>query len=134
VHAAVGTDFVHLHPAADGAAIGATTYRDFLLFCEKLRQCVKGGVILNFGSAVILPEIFLKGLAAIAASGGKITRFTSANFDIIKHYRPYQNFVVRPRLLGAKAYHITGHHELILPLITFSLHMRERKERRSAAQ
>ena len=127
VHVAIGTDFIHLHPAAKGEALGATSFMDFLSFCEAICDLARGGVIVNFGSAVLLPEVFLKALTAATASGVNVGDFTSANFDMIKHYRPFQNFVVRPGLLGAKAYHITGHHEILIPMLALSLMARNRE-------
>jgi hypothetical protein len=117
VHVAIGTDIVHMHPSASGAAIGEATYRDFLRFAARVER-LEGGVYLNAGSAVILPEIFLKVLAmARNRRQGLPKRFLTANLDFIPHYRPLTNVVRRPTSTGGKGYQITGHHEIMLPLL-----------------
>ena len=120
VHVAVGTDIVHIHPSADGAAIGKTSHDDFRLFCTLVSQ-LEGGVYLNIGSAVLLPEVFLKALTVVRNLGHKVANFTTANFDFIRHYRPMTNVVNRPTAGGGKGYHITGHHELMVPLLVAAL-------------
>lgn len=120
VHVAVGTDIIHIHPSADGAAIGNCTHRDFRIFCSMVAD-LQGGSYLNFGSAVILPEVFLKALTAVRNLGHQVHSFTTANFDFIRHYRPLTNVVHRPTLEGGKGYHITGHHELMIPLFAACL-------------
>jgi len=120
VHVAMGTDILHIHPAADGAAIGAAGHRDFRLFCT-LVSGLTGGVYLNFGSAVILPEVFLKALTAVRNLGHPVRNFTTANFDFIRHYRPTVNVVQRPTLEGGQGFHFAGHHEIMLPLLAAAL-------------
>jgi hypothetical protein len=117
VHVAVGSDINHMHPSADGAAIGATSYRDF----EKLASVVaglEGGVVFNVGSAVILPELFLKALSLARNLGNPVKRFTAVNLDFIRHYRPQVNIVERPTRLGGKGYSLVGQHEILVPLIS----------------
>jgi hypothetical protein len=126
VHLAIGTDIPHIHPAADGAALGAATFHDFRLFCELVRQMNGGGVYLNWGSAVLLPEVFLKAVSVVRNLGVPLAPMTTANFDFIQHYRPLQNVVKRPILSGrgntkSKGFAITGHHELLLPLVAAAL-------------
>jgi hypothetical protein len=117
VHVAIGTDIVHMHPSASGAAIGESSLRDFHRFAERVER-LEGGVYLNAGSAVILPEVFLKALAmARNRKKGLPRRFTTANLDFIPAYRPLTNVVRRPTSRGGKGYQITGHHELLLPLL-----------------
>lgn len=122
VHVAMGTDTPHLHPAADGAAIGSTSHRDFRLLCTLLRNLDRGGVYLNIGSAVILPEVFLKAVSAVRNLGHPLAQFTTVNFDFIQHYRPRVNVVERPHAhSGGHGYAITGHHELMIPLLAAAL-------------
>jgi hypothetical protein len=127
VHLAIGTDIPHMHPAADGAALGAATHHDFRLFCSLVKGMHGGGVYLNWGSAVLLPEVFLKAVSVVRNLGVPLRPITTANFDFIQHYRPLQNVVKRPtaRAEGpaaeSKGYAITGHHELLLPLVAAAL-------------
>jgi hypothetical protein len=122
VHVAVGTDTPHVHPSADGAAIGSTTHRDFRLFCAYATDLDDGGVYLNCGSAVVLPEVFLKAISAVRAMGSPLTRFTTVNLDFLEHYRPRANVVERPHARsGGAGYSIRGHHELMLPLLAAAL-------------
>lgn len=122
VHVAVGTDTPHTHPAADGAAIGAATHHDFRLFCDLVRGMHDGGVYLNLGSAVLLPEVFLKAVSVVRNLGYPLGRFTTANFDFLQHYRPKMNVVERPHAKKeGKGYSITGHHELMIPLLAAAL-------------
>ena len=116
VHVAMGTDIIHIHPSADGSAIGAAGHHDFRVFCRLISQ-LEGGVYLNVGSAVLLPEVFLKALTLVRNLGHQVQQFTTANFDFIRHYRPATNVVHRPTLEGGKGFHFTGHHELMLPLL-----------------
>lgn len=116
VHVAVGTDIVHIHPSADGAAIGQTSHYDFRLFCSLISE-LEGGVYLNIGSAVLLPEVFLKALTVVRNLGHHVENFTTANFDFIRHYRPMTNVVNRPTAGGGKGFNFTGHHELMIPLL-----------------
>ncbi len=117
VHVAMGTDIIHQHPKADGAAIGSTSYRDFRILTRTVSKLGDGGVVLNFGSAVVLPEVFLKALNLARNLGHPVNYFTSANFDMIQHYRPRVNVVQRPTQSGGKGFSITGHHEIIIPLL-----------------
>ena len=128
VHVALGTDIVHQHPTADGAAIGATSMRDFRILVEVVRA-LSGGVWLNIGSAVLLPEVFLKALATARNLYGSIEGFTTANLDMLTHYRPMTNVVRRPtRRGGSKGLSLTGHHEILVPLLCAAI-----KERWSKA-
>jgi hypothetical protein len=120
VHVAIGTDIHHMHPSADGAALGATSYRDFELL-TRLVAALEGGVLFNIGSAVILPEVFLKALALARNLGHAVDRFTTVNIDFIRHYRPQLNVVERPTRKGGRGYALTGHHEILLPLIAAGL-------------
>ena len=118
VHIAVGTDTPHTHPHVDGAAMGAATHHDFRLFCTLVRQLDGGGVYVNLGSAVVMPEVFLKALSTMRNLGHTVREFTTANFDFLQHYRPKVNVVDRPHAqAGGKGYSITGHHEIMLPLL-----------------
>src|SRR6202140_4101215 len=122
VHLAIGADIPHMHPAAEGAALGSATYRDFRLFCALVKSMHPGGVYMNWGSAVLLPEIFLKAVSVARNLRVPLRPITTANFDFIQHYRPLQNVVKRPtaaikgRAADSKGYAITGHHEILLPL------------------
>jgi len=116
VHAAIGTDIHHMHPSADGAALGATSYRDFETLTG-LVATLEGGVLFNVGSAVILPEVFLKALALARNLGHTVDRFTTVNLDFIRHYRPAVNIVERPTRKGGKGYSLVGHHEILVPLL-----------------
>jgi hypothetical protein len=128
VHLAIGTDIPHMHPAADGGALGTASYTDFRLFCALVQKMDGGGVFLNWGSAVILPEVFLKAVSVARNLGVKLQAITTANFDFIQHYRPLQNVVKRPTATGkgksegsSRGFAITGHHELMLPLVAAAL-------------
>ncbi|NOY07125.1 MAG: hypothetical protein GXO82_10945 [Chlorobi bacterium] len=117
VHAAIGTDIVHQQPGMDGAVTGEMTYRDFQVFAASVAGLEKGGVVLNIGSAVILPEIFLKALTIARNLGHKAYGFLTANFDMIDHYRPRVNVVERPTKDGGEGYMFLGHHEIMIPLL-----------------
>jgi len=122
VHAAIGTDITHQHPHADGAAIGDTSLRDFRRLAASVLSLHDGGVVLNLGSAVIMPEVFLKALTvARNLNEGRPTGFTAADFDMIRHYRPRMNVVERPTLGSGHGYAITGHHEIMVPLLVWGL-------------
>lgn len=128
VHLAVGTDIPHMHPAADGPCLGAATFLDFRLFCALVKQMHPGGVYLNWGSAVLLPEVFLKAVSVVRNLRVPLQPITTANFDFIQHYRPLQNVVKRPtqsehrgRKTESRGYAITGHHELLMPLVAAAL-------------
>jgi hypothetical protein len=144
IHLAIGTDIPHMHPSADGAALGDATYRDFRLFCALVQQMHPGGAYLNWGSAVLLPEIFLKAVSVVRNLGVPLRPITTANFDFIQHYRPLQNVVKRPTASAqgrnepvSHGYAITGHHELLLPLVAAALTAgwpRKNKKRRAGAR
>ena len=122
IHAALGAEIIHQHPAASGAAIGDTSHRDFRRLADVVTSLHDGGVALNLGSAVIMPEVFLKALTiARNLGGGKPTGFITADFDMTRHYRPRMNVVQRPTLEGGKGYEITGHHELMVPLLAWAV-------------
>ena len=121
-HVTIGGDIGHFHPQADGAALGATTHTDFRLLAELVRRMDGGGVYLNIGSAVTLPEVFLKAVTLVRNLGNELTDITTANFDFIQSYRPLTNVVRRPTANGAgRGYSITGHHELTIPLLAAEL-------------
>ncbi len=117
VHAAIGTDIVNAHPGFDGAVVGEASQVDFKKHCKQVTRLKNGGVALNFGSAVIMPEVFLKAIAIARNLDPKFTRFAAANFDMIGLYRPRNNFVSRPRLLGGQTFDFSGHHEIMMPLL-----------------
>jgi len=117
VHVGIGTDVIHQHPSADGGALGSASFRDFQILTEQVAG-LEGGVVLHFGSAVVLPEVFLKALTIARNLGHRVRRFSVANFDMIQHYRPTQNLLLRPTKKGGRAYAFTGHHEIMFPLLT----------------
>ena len=122
VHAALGAEIIHQHPAANGAAIGDTSHRDFRRLAASLARLDDGGVVLNLGSAVIMPEVFLKALTiARNLGGGKPEHFTSVDLDMQRHYRPRMNVVQRPTLHSGTGYEITGHHEIMVPLLVWAV-------------
>ncbi len=121
VHAAIGTDIVHQQPTMNGAATGELSFRDFRTLCDVVGGLTDGGVVLNFGSAVILPEVFLKALTVARNVGHKAKGFVTVNFDMIQHYRPRVNVVQRPTQDGGKGYSITGHHEIMIPLLAAAI-------------
>jgi hypothetical protein len=122
VHAALGAEIIHQHPAANGAAIGDTSHRDFRRLAASLTDIHDGGVVLNLGSAVIMPEVFLKALTiARNLNEGRPRDFVSADFDMQRHYRPRVNVVQRPTLDGGKGYEITGHHEIMVPMLVWAV-------------
>ncbi|MFN0279426.1 MAG: hypothetical protein ACKVRN_12650 [Pyrinomonadaceae bacterium] len=117
-HLTIGADIGHFHASCDGAALGAASHLDFRLFCSTVREMNGGGVYLNFGSAVVMPEIFLKAVTVVRNLGHEMQDITTANFDFVQRYRPMTNVVHRPTAHGAgRGYSITGHHELTLPLL-----------------
>jgi hypothetical protein len=121
-HLTIGGDIGHFHPQADGAALGAATHTDFRLLAELVRRMDGGGVYLNIGSAVTLPEVFLKAVTLVRNLGHELTDITTANFDFIQSYRPLTNVVRRPTAAGAgRGFSITGHHELTIPLLAAEL-------------
>lgn len=121
VHVAIGTDTPHNHPLANGRAIGGATHRDFLLFAGMVCNLGSGGVYLNVGSAVVLPEVFLKAVSAARNLGHPAQNFTTVNLDFLQHYRPLENVVRRPTLESGQGYALTGHHEILLPLLAAAL-------------
>lgn len=122
VHPAIGAEITHQHPTANGAAIGDTGHRDFRRLAGSLPALDHGGAVLNLGSAVILPEVFLKALTiARNLDGGRPTHFLAADFDMQRHYRPRVNVVQRPTKAGGQGYLLTGHHELLLPLLVWGV-------------
>jgi hypothetical protein len=126
VHVAFGTDTPHTHPAADPAAIGRATHRDFRLFSGLVASLDGGGVYLNVGSAVVMPEVFLKAISVVRNLGRRVENFTTVNFDFLQHYRPRVNVVERPHAgAGGRGIAITGHHELTVPLLAAVLIERE---------
>lgn len=121
VHVAIGTDIVHVHPACDPAAVGRATHRDFLLFAGQVAELGGGGAYLNVGSAVLLPEVFLKAVTLARNLGHELRDFATANLDFIQSYRPSTNVVQRPTKGVGRGYSLTGHHELLLPLLAAAL-------------
>lgn len=120
VHVAIGTDTIHIHPDACGEAIGKTSFIDFRRLCVKVAELDDGGVYVNIGSAVMLPEVFLKALA-LAKSKSKCGNFTTAVFDFNRHYRAYENVVRRPTLDSGRGFYFIGHHEIMIPLLGMAL-------------
>lgn len=118
VHVALGTDIVHQHPSAEGAAIGEASMRDFRIWCRLVSGIGDGGVVLLLGSSVLLPEVFLKSLSVARNVSGRPEGFITANFDMIRHYRSTVNFVERPVRGGGKGYNFVGHHEIMIPLLS----------------
>jgi hypothetical protein len=117
IHVAMGTDITHIHHNADGANIGQTSLQDFRLLCSMVRELNDGGVYLNLGSAVLLPEVFLKTVTVVRNLGNELKNFTTANFDFIQHYRPLTNVVKRPVAGSGRGFSLTGHHEILIPLL-----------------
>ena len=116
VHIAIGTDIIHIHPGFDPGAAGKASHLDFRIFCSAVAG-LEEGVYLNVGSAVILPEVFLKALTVVRNIGHKVERFTAVNMDFIRQYRPMTNVVQRPTSMGGVGYNLTGHHEIMFPLL-----------------
>lgn len=121
VHVALGTDIIHQHPQTDGALLGEASVTDFRILAGQLPNLGEGGVVVNLGSAVILPEVFLKALTVGRNLGNPVRNFTAVNFDMIQHYRSNTNVVRRPTSTGGAGYSITGHHELMMPLLFAAL-------------
>jgi len=120
VHVAIGSDIIHMHPEADGSSIGEGSFRDFKLFAAVVSD-LEGGVYINLGSAVIMPEVFLKALTIARNLGNKVENITTVNMDFIQHYRPRENVLRRPTLKKGAAYALTGHHEIMFPLLAAAL-------------
>jgi hypothetical protein len=127
VHAAIGTDIIHQQPTMDGAATGEMSFRDFKIFAHSVKDLQGGGVVLNVGSAVILPEVFLKALTVARNLGYKAKGFSTANFDMIRQYRPQVNVLERPTQESGKGYSFTGHHEIMIPLLAAMITLRVKK-------
>ncbi len=122
VHPAIGAEIIHQHPTADGAALGATSHRDFRRLAGSLATLDQGGAVLNWGSAVLLPEVFLKALTiARNLDAGRPTHFLAADFDMQRHYRPRMNVVQRPTRAGGTGYLITGQHEVVIPMLVWGV-------------
>lgn len=121
VHVAIGTDIIHMHRNADGASLGKTSLHDFRLLCSLVRELSGGGVYLNLGSAVLLPEVFLKTVTVVRNLGYELRDFTTANFDFIQHYRPLTNVVKRPVAGSGRGISLTGHHEIMIPLLAAAI-------------
>lgn len=117
VHVALGNDIIHMHPSCDGGAIGTGSYLDFLKFVDNLTKMEEGGVYLNIGSAVILPEVFLKAVSMVRNTGYALDKMITVNMDMQRQYRPLENVVKRPTNKGGKGYMLVGHHEINLPLL-----------------
>jgi len=117
VFVGIGSDIIHQHRSFDAASTGEGSLRDFHILVENIRSLNNGGVAANFGSAVLLPEVFLKALNLCRNLGNKVKDFTTANFDMVYHYRPAQNVVSRPVMSGGRGYYIIGHHEIMIPLL-----------------
>ena len=120
VHIAIGTDIIHMHPDADGSAIGEGSFRDFKLFTSVVSD-LEGGIYINLGSAVIMPEVFLKALTIARNLGNKVENITTVNMDFIQHYRPRENVLKRPTINKGAAYALTGHHEIMFPLLAAAI-------------
>ena len=121
VHVAVGTDTIHAHPSASGEALGEASFHDFRLFSSVIKGLDGGGVYLNVGSAVLLPEVFLKAVSVVRNLGFHLEEFTTANLDFIQHYRPTQNVLKRPTQNSGQSIALTGHHEIMVPLLAAAL-------------
>ncbi len=122
VHAAIGAEIIHQHPRADGAALGDTSHRDFRRLAGSLPALHEGGVVLTGGSAVVMPEVFLKALTiARNLGGGRPAAFLAADFDMVRHYRPRMNVVQRPTMGGGTGILLTGHHEILIPLLAWAV-------------
>lgn len=124
VHSALGTEIIHQHPSVDGAAVGDTTWTDFQIFSKNVSTLDSNSTVLNIGSAVIMPEVFLKALTVARNLGYSAFGFSSATFDMIRHYRPTVNVVERPTQNTGKGYYFIGHHEIMLPLLFAALNAR----------
>ena len=120
VHVAIGTDIIHMHPSFDGGATGEAAHRDFQAFCALVSE-LEGGVYINLGSAVLLPEIFLKAVTLCRNLGHTLRHFTTVNMDFVQHYRPNTNVVRRPTMDGGRGFALTGHHEIMFPLLAAAI-------------
>ncbi len=124
VHVAIGAEITHQHPRFDGAASGAASHRDFRILAASLRGLHQGGFVANLGSAVVLPEVFVKALNVARHLWPPLKDFTAVNVDMTRHYRPEMNVVGRPVLAGGRGYHLTGHHEILIPILYYALRAR----------
>jgi hypothetical protein len=124
VHVAIGAEITHQHPRFDGAALGAASHRDFRILAASLRELHGGGLVANLGSAVVLPEVFVKALNVARHLWPPLKDFTAVNVDMTRHYRPEMNVVGRPVLAGGRGYHLTGHHEILIPFLYYALRAR----------
>jgi len=120
VHVAIGTDIIHFHPGVDGSAIGKTSHLDFRIFASLISH-LDGGAYINLGSAVVLPEVFLKALTLVRNLGFTVKKFTTVDMDFIRHYRPMTNVVKRPTLEGGEGFYLTGHNEIMFPMLAAAL-------------
>lgn len=127
IHAAIGTDIIHQQATMDGAATGELSFRDFKILAHSVKDLSADGVVLNIGSAVILPEVFLKALTVARNLGHNAKGFSTADFDMIKHYRPTVNVVERPTKPSGRGYSFTGHHEIMIPLLAAMIKLRMNK-------
>jgi hypothetical protein len=127
VHVALGTDVIHFHTFADGEALGKTSMRDFFLLCSLLEDLEGGGVFINIGSAVVLPEVFVKAVSFVRNRGVKLQDFSTAVFDFQHQYRPYQNVIKRPLGQKGRGFYFIGHHEIMIPLMAASLKAKSKK-------
>ncbi|MFH1009806.1 MAG: hypothetical protein V1784_01050 [bacterium] len=121
IHVAIGTDIFFEHPGLDAATLGRLSYYDFRIFAQKVAELRQGGIVMDIGSAVVMPEVFLKALSVARNLGYPCHGFYTANFDMIQHYRPWMNVVRRPTLTGGKGYQFVGHHEIMIPLLAAAL-------------
>lgn len=124
VHVAIGAEITHQHPAFDGAALGDCSHRDFRILAASLTDLHEGGIVLNFGSAVVLPEVFVKALNVARNLSPPVVNFTAADLDMLRHYRPEMNVIGRPILEGGEGFRLTGHHEIMIPLLYYTLRAR----------
>jgi hypothetical protein len=124
VHVAIGAEITHQHPRFDGGALGAASHRDFRILAASLRELHGGGLVANLGSAVVLPEVFVKALNVARHLWPPLKDFTAVNVDMTRHYRPEMNVVGRPVLAGGRGYHLTGHHEILIPFLYYALRAR----------
>jgi hypothetical protein len=124
VHVAIGAEITHQHRSFDGAALGATSHRDFRILAASLRNLHEGGLVANLGSAVVLPEVFVKALNVARHLWPPLKDFTAVDLDMTRHYRPEMNVIGRPVLAGGHGYHLTGHHEIMIPLLYYALRAR----------
>ena len=120
VHVSIGSDTIHMHPTFDGGTTGKASYNDFIIFAGVVSH-LSGGVFVNIGSAVVLPEVFLKALSLARNLGNSVGNLTTVNMDFIRHYRPSVNVVERPTLHAGKGFHLIGHHEIMLPLLSAAI-------------